>query len=340
MLLITGGGGFIGSHVALQALTDNIEIIVLDNFSNGSREALSRVQQLAGKKIIIFEGSITDARKLRTIFSSYPVSGVIHLAGLKSVAESTLKPIEYYRTNVAGTLTLVQEMIQAGVKNMIFSSSATVYGEPVKLPITEEHPIGGTSNPYGTTKYLAERFLMDICASDRNFCVTSLRYFNPIGAHSSGQIGESPSSAPENIMPYLTQVAVGQRDFLRVFGSDYETIDGSGVRDYLHVCDLARAHVMAIENNHNGYSAVNLGTGEGFSVLQLVHAFERVTGVAIAFEVEGRRAGDIAECYADNSKAAEVLGWVPELSLDDMLRDAWRWQSKNPSGYLTDEIGI
>lgn len=333
MLLITGGAGYIGAHVVLEALEANYEVVVLDDYSNGYLDALERVENLTGKTVFRVEGSVGDSSLLSEIFSSHPISAVIHLAGLKSVSQSVAEPLSYYQTNVAGTMALTEEMLNAGVNRLVFSSSATIYGAPQTLPITEYHAVGNTTNPYGSTKYIAERFLMDICKTRSHFSTTALRYFNPIGAHKSGEIGESPRSKPENLLPYLTQVAIGRQPHLNIYGSDYNTIDGSGVRDYLHVVDLARAHILAVEREHIGYETFNLGLGAGISVLELVQHFELISGLSIPLRFEERRVGDVAECYADNTRAKNVLGWAPKYSLADMLKDAWRWQQKNPMGY-------
>lgn len=333
MLLVTGGAGFIGSHVVLEALRVGYEVVVLDDLSNGSEEALRRVEDITKKRLTFVEGTVNDGSILAKIFGDNRIACVIHLAGLKSVAASALRTPDYYRVNVEGTLSLCEQMISAEVRNMIFSSSATVYGDPLHLPIAEHHRVGDTQNPYGTTKFLAERMLADLCLYKNDLSITSLRYFNPIGAHESGAIGESSLGPPENLLPYIAQVASGQRSALRVFGNDYDTLDGTGVRDYIHVMDLAEGHIKALDHMASGYHVYNLGTGHGTSVLELVRAFERVSDVKIPLEFVDRRMGDVAACYADSAKAQKVLGWRATRPLEQMVRDAWRWQNNNPQGY-------
>ena len=334
-VLITGGAGYIGSHTCVELLNAGREIVVIDNFCNSSPEACGRVKEITGKDFPVIECDIRDGTKLKEVFADYQIDSVIHFAGLKAVGESCEKPLEYYDNNIGGTVTLLHAMREAGVKTIVFSSSATVYGSRNKVPFREDMPAGGTTNPYGTTKYFIEVILQDLCASDSEWSVSLLRYFNPIGAHESGRIGEAPNGIPNNLMPFIAQVAVGKREKLSVFGNDYDTPDGTGVRDYIHVVDLAKGHVAAVRRVETvkGCEIYNLGTGVGVSVLELVHAFESATGVKIPYVIAPRRPGDIAYCYADASKAWQVLGWKTEKTAEDACRDTWRWQKNNPEGY-------
>ncbi|TKB53962.1 UDP-glucose 4-epimerase GalE [Ferrimonas aestuarii] len=334
-ILVTGGAGYIGSHTLVELLQAGDEVVVLDNLSNSSRESLYRVEQITGKAATFYEGDILDAELLSQIFRRHNIEAVIHFAGLKAVGESVANPAMYYHNNVVGSLTLCEQMAKAGVFNLVFSSSATVYGDPASLPIREEFPVGGTTNPYGTSKYMIERILQDFYIADSRWNIALLRYFNPVGAHPSGLIGEDPNDIPNNLMPYISQVAIGKRQQLSVFGGDYDTPDGTGVRDYIHVVDLAKGHLRALEKlrGEPGVVTYNLGTGVGYSVLDMVKAFEKACGHSIAYQIVERRAGDIAACYADPSKAATELGWRAELDVDAMAADSWRWQSQNPNGY-------
>ncbi|NRQ42805.1 UDP-glucose 4-epimerase GalE [Rheinheimera sp. YQF-2] len=333
-VLLTGGAGYIGSHTALELLNAGYQVLSFDNFSNSSDEALNRVQQLTGKQLTSVNGDIRDEAALRQLFSSYSISAVVHFAGLKAVGESTQIPLHYYDNNVAGTVTLCRVMREFGVKKLVFSSSATVYGDAKQVPIAETAPRSAT-NPYGQSKLMIEHILEDLLHAEPDWGITLLRYFNPVGAHDSGQIGEDPNGIPNNLMPFISQVAVGKRDKLSVFGNDYPTHDGTGVRDYIHVVDLARGHLKALQylENHNGIEAINLGTGIGYSVLDMVKAFSSVNAVAVPYQIAPRRPGDIATCYAQPTKAKALLGWQAEKTLDDMVRDSWRWQSANPNGY-------
>ncbi len=334
-ILITGGCGYIGSHTVIEMVKAGYDVVVLDNFYNSKPEALRRTRELAGRDFPFYECDIRDADGLRRIFNEQKIDAVIHFAGLKAVGESVQKPLEYYDNNVGGTVTLCQVMAQAGCKRMVFSSSATVYGMNNPSPLREDMPTGAVTNPYGRTKYVIEEILKDVCVSDKDWSVVLLRYFNPIGAHESGRIGEDPNGIPNNLMPYITQVAIGKLSKLSVFGDDYDTHDGTGVRDYIHVVDLAAGHVKAVDYalGHTGAEVFNLGTGNGYSVLDLVHAFEKASGVTIPYVIAPRRAGDIATCYSDPSKAERMLGWKAVHGIDDMCRDSWRWQSNNPRGF-------
>ncbi|MDE6313611.1 MAG: UDP-glucose 4-epimerase GalE [Lachnospiraceae bacterium] len=334
-ILVTGGAGFIGSHTCVELLNAGHEVVVLDNLSNSSEKSLERVEEITGKKLNFYKEDILDREALDRIFEKENPDGVIHFAGLKAVGESVQKPLEYYHNNISGTLTLTDVMRKHGVKNIIFSSSATVYGNPQVIPITEECPKGTCTNPYGWTKSMLEQILTDIQFADKEWNVILLRYFNPIGAHKSGLIGENPNGIPNNLMPYITQVAVGKLPQLGVFGDDYDTPDGTGVRDYIHVVDLAIGHVKALKKIQEkaGLKIYNLGTGVGYSVLDIVKNFEEATGVKIPYVIKERRAGDIASCYADAAKAKEELGWVAERGIKEMCEDSWRWQSNNPNGY-------
>lgn len=334
-ILVTGGAGFIGSHTVVELQQAGRDVVVLDNLCNSSEKSLERVEAITGKKVPFYKADILDRAALEEIFTKEDISAVIHFAGLKAVGESVEKPWEYYENNIAGTLTLVDVMRKHNCKNIIFSSSATVYGNPAFIPITEECPKGQCTNPYGWTKSMLEQILMDIQKADKEWNVILLRYFNPIGAHKSGTMGENPSGIPNNLMPYITQVAVGKRDHLNVFGNDYDTPDGTGVRDYIHVVDLAIGHVKAIQKleENAGLKIYNLGTGHGYSVLDIVKNFEEANGVKIPYEIQERRAGDIATCYSDASLAKEELGWEAQYGIKEMCQDSWRWQKNNPNGY-------
>ena len=334
-ILITGGAGYIGSHTALELLNKGYEVVVYDNLSNSCEESIKRVEELTGKKIRFYEGDVLDETALTAMFEAEKVDAVIHCAALKAVGESVQKPLEYYHNNITGTLSLMNVMNKVGVKNIVFSSSATVYGNPAVMPITEDCPKGQCTNPYGWTKSMMEQIMSDLQKADPEWNVILLRYFNPVGAHKSGRIGEDPKGIPNNLMPYISQVAVGKLEKLGVFGDDYDTPDGTGVRDYIHVVDLAIGHVKAIEYifTNPGLDIINLGTGRGFSVLEMVNAFSKASGKDVPYEIKPRREGDIAMCYADPAKAAKVLGWKAERGLDEMCEDTWRWQSQNPLGY-------
>jgi len=333
-VLVTGGAGYIGSHCCVTLLETGFEIVVVDNLCNSKREALRRVEKITDQKIPFFAVDIRDRRSLDCIFDDYRFDAVIHFAGLKAVGESVLKPLEYYHNNVGGSIALFQSMAAHGVKKVVFSSSATVYGNPASVPITEDFPTQ-TVNPYGRTKLAIEEILRDVQQSDTEWEVILLRYFNPVGAHPSGRIGEDPNGIPNNLFPYISQVAVERRKELSVFGDDYPTRDGTGVRDYIHVMDLAEGHVRALENlsRQRGLSIYNLGTGRGYSVLEVRETFAAASGREIPYRIVARRAGDVAECYADASLAQAELGWSAALDLDRMCRDSWRWQSQNPNGY-------
>ena len=334
-ILVTGGAGYIGSHTCVELLNAGYEIIILDNFYNSKSESLNRIKEITNKDFKFYEGDIRDREFLDNLFATENIEAVIHFAGLKAVGESCQKPLEYYDNNIGGTVTLLLAMKDAGVKKIVFSSSATVYGSSNPSPLKEEMPIGGTTNPYGTTKLYIENILQDLCKSDDEWSVCTLRYFNPIGAHKSGRIGENPNGIPNNLMPYITQVAVGKLDHLNVFGDDYDTHDGTGVRDYIHVVDLSIGHVYAVKKvlAETGINIYNLGTGNGYSVLDIVKAFSKATGIEIKYEIAPRRDGDIATCFSDPSKAKNELGWVAERGLEEMCEDSWRWQSENPNGF-------
>ena len=334
-VLVTGGAGYIGSHTCVELLEAGYEVVVLDNLSNSSEKSLERVKELTGKDLTFYKGDILDREILAKIFETENIDSCIHFAGLKAVGESVSKPWEYYNNNVTGTLTLVDEMRKHGVKNIIFSSSATVYGDPAMIPITEECPKGVCTNPYGWSKSMLEQMLSDIQKADPEWNVILLRYFNPIGAHKSGRIGENPNGIPNNLMPYITQVAVGKLQELGVFGDDYDTPDGTGVRDYIHVVDLAIGHVKALKkiDEKVGLGIYNLGTGVGYSVLDIVKNFEAATGVKIPYKIKDRRPGDIATCYSSAKKAKEELGWEAQYGIKDMCADSWNWQKNNPNGY-------
>lgn len=332
-VLVTGGAGYIGSHAVLMLLEHGADVVVVDNLANSSSESLRRVADLAGRSPIFVQGDIRDGELLNRIFRESEIESVIHFAGLKSVGESVSMPLEYYDNNVVGTVRLLQSMQAAGVKRLVFSSSATVYGEPASVPIREHFPLSYT-NPYGATKLHIEDMLRDLHRGDPTWQIALLRYFNPVGAHPSGRIGESPNGIPNNLMPYVTQVAVGKREFLSVFGSDYPTPDGTGVRDYIHVMDLVEGHLAALKTlEHNSFITCNLGTGVGYSVLDMVAAFERTTGRKVPYKLVSRRPGDVAACYADPTLATELMGWRAKRSLDDMCRDHGRWQFDNPNGF-------
>ena len=334
-ILVTGGAGYIGSHTVVELQNAGYDVVVVDNLCNSSEKSLERVEKITGKPVKFYKADILDRDALNAIFDKENLDSCIHFAGLKAVGESVAKPWEYYENNIAGTLTLVDVMRQHGVKNIIFSSSATVYGDPAQIPITEECPKGQCTNPYGWTKSMLEQILTDIQKADPEWNVVLLRYFNPIGAHKSGTIGENPNGIPNNLMPYITQVAVGKLKELRVFGDDYDTPDGTGVRDYIHVVDLAKGHVKALKKieDKSGLSIYNLGTGKGYSVLDIVKNFEAATGVKIPYVITPRRPGDIATCYSDATKAKVELGWEAENGIREMCEDSWRWQSHNPNGY-------
>ena len=336
-ILVTGGAGYIGSHTLIELHKAGYDFVVYDNLSNSSKESLKRVEKIINNNIIFEEGDIRDKVRLDEIFKKYSIESVIHFAGLKAVGESMEKPLSYYDNNIVGTLKLLEVMKENNCKKIVFSSSATVYGNPQEMPIKENFPIGGTTNPYGTSKYMIERILEDLYISDNSFKIAILRYFNPVGAYESGEIGEDPNGIPNNLMPFITQVAVGKREFLSIFGSDYDTADGTGVRDYIHVVDLAYGHVKAIDYLNKTAQKeplkVNLGTGKGYSVLDMVKAFEKASGQKINYKLVDRRAGDIAKCYADPTTAKEILDWEAKKSIDDMCADSWRWQSNNPNGY-------
>ena len=334
-ILVTGGAGYIGSHTCIELLKEGYDVVVVDNLYNSSEKAIARVEEISGKKVTFYKADILDREKLNEIFDKESIDSVIHFAGLKAVGESVAKPLEYYHNNMTGTFILCEVMRDHNVKNIIFSSSATVYGDPAFIPITEECPKGKITNPYGQTKGMLEQVLTDLHVADPEWNVVLLRYFNPIGAHKSGLIGEDPKGIPNNLVPYIAQVAVGKLECLGVFGDDYDTPDGTGVRDYIHVVDLAVGHVKALKKIEEkaGVNIYNLGTGNGYSVLQVVKAFEKACGKTIKYQIKPRRAGDIATCYSDAAKAKEELGWVAERGIEEMCEDSWRWQSNNPNGY-------
>ena len=334
-ILVTGGAGYIGSHTCVELLNSGHEVVVLDNLCNSSEESLNRVQQLTGKTLVFVEGDIRDAQVLDQVFQQYPIDAVIHFAGLKAVGESQQIPLTYFDNNIAGSISLVRAMERAEVFNLVFSSSATVYDEANTSPLNEEMPTGMPSNNYGYTKLIVEQLLQKLSIADERWSIALLRYFNPVGAHKSGCIGEDPQGIPNNLMPYVTQVAVGRREKLSIFGQDYDTVDGTGVRDYIHVVDLANAHLCALNNrlNAQGCRAWNIGTGNGSSVLEVKNTFEKVNGIAVAFEFAPRREGDVATSFADNARAVSELGWTPQYALEDMLADSWNWQKQNPNGY-------
>ena len=333
-VLVTGGAGFIGSHTSVELLNAGYDIIILDNFVNSKPESLKRIKELTGKDFKFYQADIRDEEAMTKVFAENKIDAVIHFAGLKSVPQSVKEPLDYYDNNIAGTVCLCRVMDKAGCKKLVFSSSATVYGSKNPSPLREDMPTGGTTNPYGTTKYFIEQILQDLCISDSEWGVSILRYFNPIGAHKSGRIGEDPNGIPGNLMPYITQVAIGKLECLNVCGNDYPTPDGTGVRDYIHVVDLAIGHIKALDRllKVKGCEVYNLGTGKGYSVLDVVKAFEKASGIKINYRIAPRRAGDVACCYADATKAKEVLGWQAQYDIDDMCADSWRWQSQNPNG--------
>ena len=333
-VLVTGGAGYIGSHTALELLRDGYEVVIIDNLSNSSKEAVSRIEALSGKKTGFYQADVRDKAVLRKIFKENEIDWVIHFAGLKAVGESCAMPIEYYDNNLYGTLCLLEVMKEAGVKKLIFSSSATVYGTPEELPLTENSKTGGTTNPYGTSKYFQEIMLTDVQKADPEWSIVLLRYFNPVGADASGMIGEDPKGIPNNLTPFIAKVAIGELPEIGVFGNDYPTKDGTGVRDYIHVVDLAKGHVAAMKGvTESGVYVYNLGTGNGYSVLEVIAAFEKACGKKLPYSFKPRRAGDIAECYADASKAKKELGWEAKLGIDEMCSSLWNWQRKNPNGY-------
>src|SRR5690606_21056829 len=335
MILVTGGAGYIGSHALVELTSAGFDCVVLDNLCNSSSVSLQRVQAITGKPVEFVQGDIRDAGLLQQLFANYPINAVVHFAGLKAVGESVAQPLRYYDNNVHGSQVLLQAMADADVFNIVFSSSATVYGEPAEMPISEQCPVGQPTNPYGRSKLMVEDILRDLALSDPRWRVAILRYFNPVGAHESGTIGEDPNGIPNNLLPFITQVAVGKLPQLSVFGGDYPTHDGTGVRDYIHVVDLAQGHVAALRylQEHAGVHTWNLGTGQGYSVLDMVKAFEAASGVTVPYKVVDRRAGDIAVCYSNPSKALAELGWQAQLGLERMMSDAWRWQQNNPDGY-------
>lgn len=334
-ILVTGGAGYIGSHTVLTLLERGDDVIVIDNLSNASQTSLNRVAELTGKEPVVYIADILDRDTLKTIFSRHSITDVIHFAGLKSVSESIKEPLAYYENNVTGTLVLLSEMLTAGVKNFIFSSSATVYGEPENVPLSEKSRTGGTTNPYGTSKFMVEQILADFSRAQPEFRITCLRYFNPVGAHPSGRIGEDPNGIPNNLVPYISQVAIGKLETVSVFGNDYPTPDGTGVRDYIHVMDLATGHLAALDCQDKGesFKVINLGTGVGYSVIDLIEAFEKAAQTKINYKIVARRPGDIAECWSDPSLAQAELGWQAIYGLDEMMRDTWNWQKNNPDGY-------
>ncbi|GHV41442.1 UDP-glucose 4-epimerase [Clostridia bacterium] len=332
-IFVTGGAGYIGSHTCVELLNAGYEVIAADNLANSSKTAISRVEEITGKSVTFYETDVRDKEKLGEIFNRHKIDGVIHFAGLKAVGESVAKPLEYYDNNLNATLSLCFAMREAGIKTLVFSSSATVYAGENEMPLKEESTVGDCSNPYGWTKYMGERILTDAANANTDWSVTLLRYFNPVGAHESGLIGEDPAGIPNNLMPFISQVAVGNLAELSVFGDDYPTPDGTGIRDYLHVVDLAKAHVTALKNTKQGVSVFNLGTGRGSSVFEVIDAFSSVNNVEVPRKIVSRRQGDLPASYADCEKAERILGWKAEKTLADMCADAWRWQTKNPNGY-------
>ena len=334
-VLVTGGAGYIGSHTCVELIQKGHVPVVVDNLCNASAKSLERVEEITGTKITFYEGDVRDETLLERIFADHAIDCVIHFAGLKAVGESVSMPLAYYDNNLCSTMTLCSVMARCGVKKIVFSSSATVYSSDNTMPLSEQSRTGGCTNPYGWTKYMCEQILRDVAKADPEWSVVLLRYFNPVGAHISGRIGEHPNGIPNNLMPYIAQTAVGKREKLSVFGDDYPTPDGTGVRDYIHVVDLARGHVAAIDymQQNTGEAVFNLGTGKGYSVLDMVHAFEQANGVSVPYEIAPRRPGDVATCYADPTKSREVLGWQAQLELTDMCRDSWNWQRSNPNGF-------
>lgn len=333
-ILVTGGAGYIGSHTCVELLNEGHDVVVVDNLSNSSKESLARVKKITGKTLDLLEVDLLDKKKVQSVFITHAIDAVIHFAGFKAVGESVAKPLAYYQNNISGTLNLLEAMGEAGVKKIVFSSSATVYGDPASLPITEKFPLSVT-NPYGRTKLMIEEILQDLYVADDQWHIALLRYFNPVGAHESGKIGEDPRDIPNNLMPYIARVAVGTLPKVNVFGNDYDTKDGTGVRDYIHVTDLARGHISSLPKlmESPGVLIYNLGTGNGYSVLEMIQGFERASNQEIPHEITPRRAGDIASCWADPSKAEKELGWKAVKDMDDMCRDTWNWQIKNPQGY-------
>ena len=333
-ILVTGGAGYIGSHTIVELLNSNQKVVVIDNLCNSSKVALDRVSEITDKKVTFYQGDILDTQLLDTIFTQNSIDAVIHFAGLKAVGESVVKPLMYYHNNLTGSVVLCEIMAKHGCKNLVFSSSATVYGDPVALPITEDLSLS-TTNPYGASKLMVEGILTDLYKSDNSWNIICLRYFNPVGAHESGMIGEDPNDIPNNLMPFISQVAIGKREKLAVFGDDYDTKDGTGVRDYIHVVDLARGHLAALNTlrQSSGLLKVNLGTGQGYSVLEMIEAFKQASGKPIPYEFVSRRPGDIAACYASPELAKELLGWEAKHTLQDMVASSWKWQSQNPKGY-------
>ena len=334
-ILVAGGAGYIGSHTCVELLEAGHNVICADNLLNSKYEAIKRVEQITGKTVKFYKVDLTDYEASKVVFEENHIDGVIHFAGLKCVPESISVPLKYYQNNIDSVFTVIRLMKEFNVKNFVFSSSATVYGDPKVLPLTEDCEVGGTTNPYGTTKYFIERILMDVCKADSSLNVAILRYFNPVGAHPSGLIGEDPNGIPNNLVPYVTQVAIGKRPYLNVNGNDYDTPDGTGVRDYIHIVDLAQGHLLALNKltTNCGLVIYNLGTGRGTSVLEVVKAFDKADGTPIPYKIAPRRPGDIATCYADPAKASKELGFVAKYNIDDMARDAWNWQKKNPNGY-------
>ncbi len=334
-ILVTGGAGYIGSHTCVELLEKGHQVVVIDNLCNSNAESLDRVREITGKDLVFYRGDVRDGTLLEQIFARHAIDCVIHFAGLKAVGESVAQPWRYYDNNLNSTLVLTRVMEQAGVKKLIFSSSATVYTAGSPMPLTESSPTGGCTNPYGWTKFMTEQILSGLCTADESWSVCLLRYFNPIGAHESGRIGEDPRGIPNNLMPFISQVAVGRREKLSIFGDDYDTPDGTGVRDYIHVVDLARGHVAAVAYmaGNTGCQVFNLGTGTGYSVLDMVKTFQKVNGVPVPYQIAPRRPGDIATCYASPDKSREILGWQAEKTLEDMCRDTWNWQKNNPRGY-------
>ena len=334
-ILVTGGTGFIGSHTVVELLNEGYDVVVVDNLSNSKKLVLDRIKLITGKDVKFYEIDCCNKENMRQVFTNEQISGVIHFAGLKAVGESCQKPLLYYKNNIDSVIAVLELMLEYNVNNFIFSSSATVYGTPKVVPIKEDFPVGGTTNPYGTTKLIIEGILKDLANVHPNLNICLLRYFNPIGAHKSGLIGEDPNGIPNNLMPYITQVAIGKREYLGVFGNDYQTIDGTGVRDYIHVVDLANGHLKALEKleENPGLLIYNLGTGKGTSVLEMVHAFEKANNIKINYKIMPRRSGDIDASYADCSKANKELNWLAKYSIEDACKDSWNWQSKNPKGY-------
>ncbi|MFA5905560.1 MAG: UDP-glucose 4-epimerase GalE [Desulfobacula sp.] len=333
-ILVTGGAGYIGSHTCIELLNENYDLVVLDNLSNSSEESLTRVKKITGKSFDFYKTDLLDIEGVKSIFSDHKIDAVIHFAGLKAVGESVSIPLKYFHNNITGTLNLLEVMKDAGVKNIVFSSSATVYGDPASLPIKEDFPLSAT-NPYGRTKLMIEEIMQDLHRSDKNWNIALLRYFNPVGAHSSGEIGEDPAGIPNNLVPYISRVAVGSLPEVNVFGNDYDTPDGTGVRDYIHVVDLALGHIRTLPKlfTHPGIIVYNLGTGQGYSVLEMIKGFEGASGKKISYKISARRPGDIAACWADPSKAFLELGWKAEKTVFDMCKDTWNWQKKNPEGF-------